>query len=109
MKAFTFFSRLSMVVLVVGLSLTTSCTFEQVTPASVEMEDQIQSRTDFSGLEDIVKLKIADRDKISVESITSCTFICSTAQGYGRYDFTSTSISGTYFITGIIGDDYEGF
>lgn len=110
MKELRLFSFLTMCVLVACLTLTSSCTQEQVIPASQSQEEiSLQARTDFSGLEDIVIKKIAERENISESSITYCAFIMTTAQGYGRYDFTAGTLSGSYFITGIIGDDYEGF
>ena len=90
-------------------ALTPSCSSELATPVSIENE-QIKTRTDFSGLEGQVKLKIAERDHISVGAITSCYYDGTTTEGYGRYPFTtSIPTSGIYVVTGIIGDDIEGW
>ena len=112
MKNFSFINVLLTGSLLVVLSLTPACSVDEiVNPASVETVDgKIHSRTDFSGLQAQVKEKVAERDNISTSVITSCYYYGATSEGYGRYDFTtSIPTSGSYFVTGIIGDEIEGF
>ena len=98
--------------LLVIFSFTTSCTTEEVvTPVSqISIDDNIKPRTDFSGLEIQVKKELTQRYNISTSAITSCYFHSTTSEGYGRYDYTtSMPSSGSFFVTGIIGDEIEGF
>ena len=89
---------------------TPSCSTELVQPEDVSVENQkINQRTDFSGYENQVKLKVAQRDQISVSSINSCYYYGQTAEGYGRYHFSTNLGFGIYTVTGIIGDDIDGF
>lgn len=108
----TFFRGLMMCTILFVLSLTSSCSFEQATPISAEgHEKQITTRTEgaYSGLEDVVREKVSVKYSIPENDITSVTYLMETAQGWGRYSWTSTGSSGFYTITGIIGDDYDGF
>src|SRR5688500_13539163 len=112
MKIFSFKNVLLAACLLVVFTFTPACSVDEtVTPASIEtLDSKVLPRTDFSGLQSQVKAKVAERDNISVSAITSCTYQGTTTEGYGRYDFT-TSIPtfGSYFVTGIIGDEIEGF
>lgn len=86
-----------------------SCSSDLASPVALE-NAQIKARTDFSGLEEQVKMKIAERNHISVSAITSCYYDGTTTEGYGRYPFTtSVPTSGIFVVTGIIGDDIEGW
>lgn len=87
-----------------------SCSQELVSPEEVQIEKRVTSRTDFSGLENQVKIKIAERDRIEISQITLCYYDGATAQGYGLYNYsTNIPSSGVYTVTGIIGDDVEGW
>lgn len=92
------------------LAFSTSCSTDLVVPANDQIENKnIISRTDYSGLEAQVKAKIADRDHISVNDV-STYYDGTNTQGYGRYPYTtSIPTSGIFTVTGIIGDDIEGW
>lgn len=88
-----------------------SCSQELVTPEKVTFENsKINSRTDFSGLENQVKAKIAERDHIDISDVLTCYYDGTTTQGYGLYNYsTNIPSSGVFTVTGIIGDDVEGW
>ena len=111
MKTFSFINILLTASLLVVLSFAPACsTDEAVSPASEMRDSKVLPRVDFSGLEAQVKLKIAERDNLSTSVFTSCYYYGTTSEGYGRYDFTtSIPTSGSFFVTGIIGDEIEGF
>lgn len=112
MKTFSFINVLLTASLLVVLSFAPACTTDEVVnPTSAELRDsKVLPRADFSGLEAQVKLKIAERDNLSTSVITSCYYYGTTSEGYGQYNFTtSIPTSGSYFVTGIIGDEIEGF
>lgn len=104
---------LSVLIMGAGVSLLTtmsSCSSDLATP----MQDQIDKkeitvRTDFSGYEEQVKVKVAERDNITVSSINNCYYYGLTQEGYGRYHFSTSLGFGIYTVTGIIGDDIDGF
>jgi len=97
-------------ILLISFFLTfTSCSPEQVLPipSQYEIDSQISSRGDFSGLETKVKIKISERYSIPISAITSCYYDGTTPEGYGRYPFTTTTFVGIIIVKGIIGDDID--
>ena len=97
--------------LVCSLFLTfTSCSHEQVMPIPPidETNLRINQRSDFSGREAQVKVKVSQRDGIPINAILTCTYMGLTAEGYGRYHFTTNVAPGIYLVTAIIGDDIDG-
>ena len=96
--------------IVVLTALFSACSTELASPQPYPLDqEQIKYRTDFTGLEDQVKVKVAERDQISINSITSCYYYTTTSEGYGRYHFTTNTGFGIYTVTGIIGDEIEGW
>ena len=88
----------------------TSCSTELATPTPIGIEEnRVTARTDFSGLEEQVKVKVAERDNISVSAILTCYYYGETSEGYGRYHLTTNVGFKMYTVTGIIGDDIEGW
>src|SRR5687768_10586446 len=88
-----------------------SCSTDLASPQPIDQTDimQINSRTDFSGLEAQVQNKIASRDQIAADNV-STHYDGTTSQGYGKYPYTTTiPSSGIFIVTGIIGDDVEGW
>ena len=87
------------------VTTTTSCTMEQVvTPETSEIEAKINARTDYSGLEEQVKVKIAERDNIAITDILTCYYEGPTEDGRGKYRYTTALYGGTY----IIGEEIDG-
>src|SRR5687767_14201453 len=88
------------------VATTTSCTMEQVvTPETTEIEAKINPRTDFSGLEDKVKVKVAERYHISISELLTCYYDGITPEGYGRYRYTTATYPGIYIVTVFIGEE----
>jgi hypothetical protein len=110
MKNLSSFARLIYGSFIFVLVITTSCSTDLVVPANDQSQNKnIISRTDYSGLEEQVKAKIADRDHISINDVFTY-YDGTTTQGYGKYPYTTTiPTSGVYTVTGIIGDDIEGW
>ena len=91
--------------------ITASCSTDLASPQSADQIEnkQINDRTDFSGLEAQVRNKIAARDQISAD-IVFTHYDGTTSQGYGKYPYTTlVPSSGIFIVTGIIGDDVEGW
>src|SRR3989337_349214 len=104
----TFVFNCSFILLV---TLSPSCSTELASPEELSIENlKINSRTDFSGYESQVRVKVAERENISQSAILTCDYEGTNAQGHGIYKFTTSVPSfGTYTVTGIIGDDIEGW
>jgi hypothetical protein len=87
----------------------TSCSPEQVLPipSQYELDSEISTRADFSGLEEKVKIKISEKYSIPVSEIRSCYYDGTTPEGWGRYPFTTTKFAGIFYVKGIIGEDIE--
>lgn len=101
------FTMIASVFLLISLN---SCSADLATPVQDQLDKkEITVRTDFSGYEEQVKEKVAERDNISVSSITNCYYYGLTQEGYGRYHFSTSLGFGIYTVTGIIGDDVEGW
>jgi hypothetical protein len=94
--------------LFVALSMTTSCSTDLASPIGIE-EQKINSRSDFSGLEAKVRVKVSERDQIALSAIYSCYYYGQTSEGYGRYHLTTDLGFVIYTVVGIIGDDIEGW
>lgn len=93
------------ITLIVFAAFTTSCMQEQVSPARNEL--RINGRSDYSGLEEYVKIKVSERDQIPVSSILTCVYEGITSEGFGKYTYTTSDYSGIYLITGIIGEEID--
>lgn len=109
MKNFSSTSLLICCSLFFLIAFTPACTTELVQPETDSPKYKITTRGDFSGLEDQVKIKVSQRDGIPVSSILTCYYYGQTSEGYGRYHFTTNTGFGIYTVTGIIGDDIEGW
>lgn len=64
-----------------------------VTPETSAFEAKITARTDFSGLEEKVKVKVAERDQISISQILTCYYDGTTPEGHGLYRYTTATYS----------------
>lgn len=107
----TSFSTLLYCGLFFFLGIIASCSTDLAVPDSNgQIENkEISSRTDFSGLEAQVRNKIAARDQIAADNV-STHYDGTTSEGYGKYPYVTTiPTSGIFIVTGIIGDDVEGW
>lgn len=111
MKSASILTVLLMSSLFVLLILTSSCSSDQglFTSSDLSENTRLDYRSDYSGLEVLVKIKISARDNIPTTSILTCTYLGLSTDGYGKYTFTTATTTGNYFVTGIIGDEIEGF
>ena len=96
------------------LFTTYSCSSDQIVPKySINNEEQrILSRTPDcnTDVSEQVKVKVSERDHIPLNQILTSTYYGTTTQGYCEYRLT-TMFDGNkvFYVTGIIGDEVEGF
>ena len=111
MKKLSFFGMLLLSSMFAVLTYSVAGTNEKITVlSSSNLEKTLDVECpDLTGYEEQVKVKISERDHISVNSILTCYFYGYTTECYGRYNFTTALNSGQFHVTAIIEDDVEGF
>ena len=90
-----------------------SCSNDNILPnKGVSEEQRISQRTPDCNVDvsEQVKVKVSERDDIPLTEILSSTYISTTTEGYCLYQ-VETRYDGTkwYHVTGIIGDEVEGW
>ncbi len=90
-----------------------ACSEEQVVPVSTSLvtNHQLNFRSlDPTDRSETVKVNVAKRDNIPLIEILTCSYYGQTLNGYWEYKLTTLNNGNkTFILTGIIGDENEGY